>query len=499
MKHGDPGALAEINRLRAAIPAGASVDSLATAAAESGALGAHLAATYATPAQVAAGYAPKKVVALAEAFNQPLLTSGNSAVNPTSVVGFDPVTDLVFGADRTTNNLSVSANYGAAWTHSRGIPTGMVHQQVHKIVRFGASVYLFGIDPLDGRAGVFASIARTSTSQSFSWSATRRVAMSASTSASGTYSEVMNGKSTAFAAGSSAMMLGDYGDFAAGPKIQRSLNGTTWTTVWGPDPTVRHVHCVAEDPYNAGHWYATLGDADTPACVIRSTNNGDTWSTVIAAAAGNPFQAVQISFSPTAVFLASDHYGGSVFYFDRTEAVIRHYCLGSHANLPVPGAIGGRIITDLATTSGSTAITSASLTAADKGRIVRADAIPAFGTSNAAGPNFLSDAGAGTGTLARAATATGTGQTAVIEGDRIYSAAYMGLVDPATGIYYGATTDGAGNTHAIFAVPHAGAAPVLLSAIPGATVPPTVWRITAEMFLHDGWIYCSGRRFKAFA
>jgi hypothetical protein len=428
-------------------------------------------------------------------FLSPLLTNG-TGINPTVVIGHDPVTGLFFGIDRPTTSMACSAD-GSTWTTGKSMPGGCNHIQLHKVVRFLGNDYVFAIDGGDHRASVYRAIAPANPTSSIVY--TGRVAlMSASTSASGLNYEAMNGKSTAFNAGTSAMMLGDYGDFASGPTIQRTLDGTTWTTVWGPS-TSRHVHGVAEDPYHPGTWYATIGDgAANPSDLIRSTNNGDTWTTIVSGSGGNLFQSVQISFSERFVYLAADHYGASAFFMDRTECVIRNLSVTLHVNIAIPGGVGGRIITDVATTSGSTTVTSASFTAFDRGRTIAGDMFPQFGgVSNASEPNWIIAASAGTATIRAAATATGTAQTAVVGGDRFMSGCYMGAVDPATDIFYFAAMDtsSAGNCYGIFYIPQPGGRVELLDAMTGAN--PAQLLPVAEFYIAGGVIYTGTRRFAA--
>lgn len=153
------------------------------------------------------------------------------------------------------------------------------------------------------------------------------------------------------AASSTHMFVGEYGDPVggpgAGPAIWRTADGVTFTRVWQPSDgilTHRHVHAVAVDPYNPTHIYATLGESGT---LIRSTSNGDsgTWSNVYV---DTYMQAVQISFSPTHVWLASDSDFGAPIALDRTTLTPVIAAKNFHAWLQVPGGKPGDVFTTIA-------------------------------------------------------------------------------------------------------------------------------------------------------
>ena len=410
-----------------------------------------------------------------------------------SVVGLDPIAGTLLASDRTGGNLSISTNNGSTWTHGRGNIPNSLQTPAPRLLRYGAHIYGMAVNSTDGLIGVYRSAPATP-SNTFSWGS-RLVTASPSTSS-------INGKGTIFHAGATALMLGDYGDYdAPGAKIQRSLDGTTWTTVWGPSTGIRHVHCVIEDPYNAGHWYASLGDNLASACMIRSLDNGDTWETVVPASGSNAWQGVQITFDAENIYMAADRYGHTAMYLDRATLTPRVFGKGYHAYHPVPGGRSARIVTDLVTTNGSAVVTSATaafttgsskIAPSDVGRRLRTANIPdvSAGTGGLGPVRIASVQSATQATLSASATASGSSQTAMIYGDEFFWLSYMGAVDPDTGIYYALAQDtsAAGNHFGLFA----------------CLGPDEEWQLIdhgpngysggEQLIVHDGYVYTGGRK-----
>lgn len=373
-------------------------------------------------------YAPKSKRGTAARQRAPL----NQWSSGREMCGADGGTFFSFNS---TGLYQVTSATSGAW-QSKGIPANTSATAKAKVVRFGAKLYLLIRNTVSSRFEVY-SMDPVAGGTAFTYSAPLHTMVSGATIIG-----------TVFTAGSQNLFLAEYGDPTGGPSIYRSANGTTWTTVLGPLAGVRHCHAVAEDPYNAGHIYASFGDGSGQARIYRSTSHGDagTWTQIVTDA---DWQAVQISFTPELVWFASDQqYGSTVFTMDRTELVPRWQSKRNHQMIAVPGGVGGRTVTDLVTTSASATITSATaaFTAADVGRFVN-------------GPNVINDTvyitavtNATTATLSVTATGSGTALTATIGGDRFYGNAYFGLVDPATGIYYCVAADSSvsGNVSGLF-------------------------------------------------
>jgi hypothetical protein len=136
--------------------------------------------------------------------------------------------------------------------------------------------------------------------------------------------------------------VAEYGDPTGGPTLYRSGDGTTWTSIYtevGQSPAQRHIHAVAADPFNTGHVWMTLGDANAQREILRSVDNGNTWTVVTGASA---WQGVQISFAERWVYIAGDSSRGHLIVVDReTNTPYFASCgLVSNISVPAPSALG---------------------------------------------------------------------------------------------------------------------------------------------------------------
>jgi len=235
------------------------------------------------------------------------------------------------------------------------------------------------------------------------------------------------------------LLIGEYSggsNITAGPSVYATTDGATFTAVLGPLSTTRHVHGIYEDPYAAGTVYVTVGDQGSPHFMYRSV-------------AGGAFSA-SMGFTEDWIWCVSDQStGGGPLLIDRATLTPRWATTKPrHDKIAVPGGVGGRIITDLATTSGSPTVTSATaaFVASDVGRCVLNPNVLPYGVF------ITSVTNATTAVLSANATSTATGQTATITGDRFYATAYQGAIDPATGWLYVCANDtsNAGNVGGIF-------------------------------------------------
>ena len=435
-----------------------------------------------------AAFDAKKKISTPQPFNT---VSRNLTGALHSVVGVDNVRGQLIAWDKNNANYALSDDWGATWKNLAGVPANVINTQAYyKAVRFGSNIYAIHVDATDGLLGVYKAPSAAAATGALSWS-TRLVTMSPNLGPG------VTGISTAFNAGQTSMCLGDYGDFAAGPKIQRTTDGTTWTTVYGPDSTSRHVHAVIEDPYHPGTWYALLGDTGNTKTMLRSTDDAQTWSTIIPATNLNQWSGVQISFDANFIYVASDRPGLTAWYMDRTELVPRSVSTNWHYNHPVPGGRSGRVITDLATTSGSGTVTSASssFTALDKGlQLIQVSQFKqgtfVAGVTNGTTLALSNDVTTGGGNAA----STATGQTAYLGGDRFYAIAFMGAVDPSTGVFYSVPIDTSfkGNTNGIFYCPQIGGQFELID-----SAPSTFGMDAAEVFFGGGKVWIGRNVFPA--
>lgn len=277
----------------------------------------------------------------------------------------------------------------------------------------------------------------------------------------------------AFRACSTGILVGEYSggtNIAAGPSVYRSTDGVAFSTVLGPLSTTRHVHGIYEDPFNLGTIYVTVGDQGIPHWCYRSRDGGATFSPVNTHddSVGSTWQSVSVGFTADyVVFIGDQVQGLGPFLMDRADDSLRWATARTKfSRLAVPGGAGGRYITDLAITSGSTTATSATaaFTSLDTGRMIQ-------GPNNIQDGTFITYVNATTVTLSRTATGTQSGLTALIGGDRFFETAYEGLVDPSTGAIYVIPNDTSnrGNTAAVFCLPEPGADWALMHIIPLAT------------------------------
>jgi len=245
-----------------------------------------------------------------------------------------------------------------------------------------------------------------------------------------------------FGSTSTALLLAEQGDptVAAVPEahIFRTTDGTTWTTALTVNSPMRHFHAVAGDPYNPGTMYATGGDNQNN-CLWKSTDHGATWAAIVTS---KDWQAVQISFDEDWVYFAPDAVSIAALYvMDRATNTIRVGAIGSPRGLRVarPGHYGTMANTTSASTNMYLVNPGENLRdifrPADVGSRIYGAGIP-DGTTIAARVNGRQI------TLSAAATATATNIDFYIERNEVpLSVAFQGVVDPATGIYYGVTNN----------------------------------------------------------
>ncbi|MGO4186353.1 WD40/YVTN/BNR-like repeat-containing protein [Pseudarthrobacter sp. TAF60_1] len=341
--------------------------------------------------------------------------------------------------------LAQSDNGGATW-FPRNVPTDAPASGSKAgktaIVAFKGNYYFQTLKSSDGRPGIFRA-APVAGIGNFNWSGSLLNGATGSTIFS-----------TAFDADSQYIYWGEYGDAVGGPSVYRSADGTTWQRVLGPGGfAARHVHGISVDPYNPGHVYMAVGDADSAGYNYRSTDYGATWAKLPGElGTSQAYQSCQISFDEASVWYASDTTAGmSVLRVDKATLTPRWHARHSHRHTAVPGGLASRKVRDLTMTSGSPVVTSASasFTADDAGSRLRTlgqDFIPI--------DTYIKSVDSGTQvTLFNSAKLTISGVSAIFGGEAWGVMAYYGAIDPATGVYYFVSINGGagGNVDGLFA------------------------------------------------
>lgn len=372
-------------------------------------------------------------------------------------------------------SLYESADDGVSFTSNRTLPAGLTSwDYARKVVAFEGSLYLMGV------SSSLITVWRTSPNYAapaatYTWTQVHQCSTGAN-----------NAIGPTFSTDGDYLYLGEYGDPTGGPSIWRSPDGTTWSNVEGPLASNRHIHAVTPDPFNPGHVWATLGDGGTK-LVMRSTDYGETWETIVGNELGTWPQAVQLSFSEEYVWFAADQIDVSVWVMDRTEQVPRIASSNYHGDYPVPGAVdrpGGSRFTDGVFTAASKTMTSATATfvAGDVGRIVSSNRLPSKNV-------YIASVQSGTSvTLSDNAVLSGTSQAFFLGGQRFADVLMAGLVDPDTGIYYGHAHSATNNEDAwqagVFVMHGPGRRLELYSRLQAINgVPPY------EMFLTDDYVW----------
>ena len=265
----------------------------------------------------------------------------NHATNSYDFCGYDAVDSTVFIKDTSggvlrqgTSSDAWEAQANATFTGNKTLPTSpnaVLYTGIAKIIRFKNQLYLLAKDSVTNLYGIYRTDP-TPGATAFTWSAPLK--QMTSSAATALY--------TGLDADASYMYLGEYGDPVGGPTVWRSADGDTWTQIYteigGSGGSQRHMHAIAADPYNAGHVWMTLGDANAPRETMRSIDYGTTWTLVTAS---SKYQGVQISFSPSWVYIAGDSQRGIAMAVRRSDNAIFWASSGSFKNLPVvaPAAV----------------------------------------------------------------------------------------------------------------------------------------------------------------
>jgi len=270
----------------------------------------------------------------------------------------------------------------------------------------------------------------------------------------------------AFCSGSNAIFIAEYcsSDISGGPSLYRSTDGVNFTNVLQlSESFTRHFHSVYEDPFNAGTYYALVGDyyygAGNPPHYCYKSTNGTTW-TAVTGLDGGQWQAMGMGFSASHVWFASDiGDGGGPFVMDRVAQIPTWASLLNYHMLAVPGSCA-RTVVDAVAIQYDNTLTSdtAAFTAADVGRQV-------LGVIDLPDPTFILTINSGTSVeLSNAPAVSSSAQTMTIS-DAFYATAFVGESDSASGWFYFVANDISnhfGNVAGLFLLTEPGTAPILL-------------------------------------
>ena len=170
--------------------------------------------------------------------------------------GIDVIDDVLYASDVGHHAIRQSADWAATWSGPKALPPNSVATQITRVIRHNDMLFCAGRNTALARLGVWAS-PLVDGDTPFRWTATPLSTQNFTSAKSGTQ----------FTHDENYLYAGEYGNPPNGPNLYRSLDGTTWETVFSKDDqlaaigrTARHIHAVAVDLYNAGHVYFTTGD-----------------------------------------------------------------------------------------------------------------------------------------------------------------------------------------------------------------------------------------------
>lgn len=250
----------------------------------------------------------------------------NHATSTYNFLGFDATDSVAWVNDTTggflrqgTTTDGWKTQAGTTWSTNKGFPSNVTYANVSRMMRFKTKLYMLALDTVSGLRKV-SSAAPASGNTAFSWADELSFATNATSLPTGLTCD------------DRYIYAAEYTQQASfSPAVYRSTGDGTWETCYGPDNTIRHVHCIAADPYNPGHLWMTCGDG-TAKSVQRSTDYGTTWSVVIASSV---WQAVEISFTPDYIYFAGDSQYGIVYRMDRSTLTPRWVTPQLLQNIPV--------------------------------------------------------------------------------------------------------------------------------------------------------------------
>lgn len=389
-----------------------------------------------------------------------------SAAFTASVRGYDAIDSRLLAVDTTNDQLKQSTDNGTTWSGTKTVPTNVTvngGSNIGQIARFGNYLWLLAKDNTDSLWKVWRSSPQAGNT-AFSWGSPLLAMVTGATA-----------PQVNMAQDGVNLVVAEYGDPVGGPSAYKiSLAdangaGTNWTTAYAQDATLRHIHCIAPDPYNAGHWWMTVGDG-VAKTIQRSTDNLATWSVIVASSV---WQGVQISFDPTYVYIAGDSQRGSLVAIDRATLTPRIGAKNRISMIAIPSATASKTWDPPSIADGAMTSTTVTLTGVSSGSAPFI--VAALALNLPAGMQITAHVSAADTVTVTLVNHSGSVQDLASTtlkvstvGGSFYENAYYGIVDPATGVYYAIANDTSvtGTRAGWFMLPHVGDYFALLDTYP---------------------------------
>lgn len=256
----------------------------------------------------------------------PWKTTTTPVAGGANFIGSDTTAGVTFFAN--TTSLFISTDFGATLSSNKTLPSGVTDGfSLYNVVRFKTLWAMIAKDTT-GVYKVYTATAVTGNT-ALTWTAVKTLATNA-TNIQGCIGVSASGNT---------LLVAEYSgtpNITGGPSIYRTTDGTTWSTVT-TQASARHFHGVWEDPYNAGTWYALLGDGTTTP-VLKSVNDGVTWAAV--SSIGTGWDGVSMSFSPNYVWCTGDVISltnvAPFYVFDRATGTPQVGCTSGPQSIAVP-------------------------------------------------------------------------------------------------------------------------------------------------------------------
>lgn len=391
-------------------------------------------------------------------------------------IGKDPVLGITFHTNGST--LNISTDFGDTVSTNKGMPANVTNGfTLGNVVRAFGLWWCGGTDTADSNRYKIYSAPIVTGNGALTWTPRFTLADGTVGNIAGCINASADGQTLCVAEYSITTTVPAA---PGGPSIYRTVNGTAFTKVaQSAIALARHWHCVREDPFNPGTWYALLGDGtDSPVWI--STNNAASFTPVASVPQG--WDGVQVDFSPARVWATGDVYQAGppvapAYGLQRGVLVPQAACDNTFKSMPV---VNSGMYQNGSVTSGSNILTMTFveqlyITSEDEGRrIVIKDkttgAVVFKGTIVSVSSNLVTLSGNAT-----ASTVAGGANYVVDRNERYYPIALQGAVDPDNEVMYlhadnaGAEPPGLPYRYGLFAIVNFGGPLIWLDNMPSAT------------------------------